>query len=300
MFDQEQLNQFKTKIKDANSVLILLPPDPDTDSLSGALGLHLSLKQAGKSSTIGCSSRVKVGDSHLFGIDQVKENIGNRNLVVSFDYKEESAENVSYDIDEATGKFNLRIKPKDGADPLDSSSISYSYTGAQADLVITFGITSLEELGRLYSEEKEFLDQANLANLSIATTSIAFAGINLSNNKATSISELVTHLLKITGISPTADAATNLYNQLLSASENFQSPKVTADTFEIAAFLLRSGAQKSTPKPQAEITAPTFFTPPPTTPQSENTPSTPSINDTSKGVPADWTGPKIYRGSNLR
>lgn len=297
MFDQEQLNQYKAKIKDATTVLLLLPPEPDTDSLSAALSLYLTLKQSGKSVTVGCSSLVKVADSHLFGIDQVKTNIGNRNLVVSFDYLEDSAENVSYDIDEATKKFNLRIKPKSGAQPLDASSVSYSYTGAQADLVIVFGISSLEELGRLYSEEKDFLDQAQLVSLSTATSTLS--AIKLTSPKFSSLSELVTQLLKASAFSPTADAATNLYNQILISTDNFQSPKVTADTFEIAAFLLRSGAQKTKPRIQTETTPPTFFSPPTTAP-APTTPTPTAQPEETKGIPADWSGPKIYRGSNLR
>ena len=291
MFDPNQLNQLKTHLKEANSVLLLLPPEPDTDSLAATLALHLSLEQSGKTSHLGCSSPVKVGDSHLFGIDQVKNNIGNQNLIISFDYQEDSAEHVSYDIDESTKRFNLRIKPKPGAKPLDTSTIAYSYTGANADLVFIFGVNSLEELGRLYSEEKEFLDSAKIVSLSLIATPSSFASVNLHTNKATCLSETITFLLKNTGINPTADAATNLYNQIFSSSNQFNSPKVTADTFELIAFLLRSGAHRSTrpqpqPQPQPQPTpsvsaAPQFFTP------TEN-----------KGVPADWQGPKIYRGAS--
>lgn len=312
MFDPDQLNQFKTKLKDSASILILLPPEPDVDSLSAALSLHLTLKNSGKTSTVGCSTPAKVASSHLFGINQLKTSIGNRNLVISFDYLEDSAENVSYDIDENTRKFNLRIKPKAGSAPLDTSSISYSYTGAEADLVITLNINSLEELGRLYSEEKEFLDQSTIANISLVSSSTGFASINLNSDKFSCLSELVAFLLKSVGTSPTADAATNLYGQILSVVNNFQSSKITPDTLETAAFLLRSGAQ--TPKSKEQLSNPTpppFFSTPPTTSQNKsNQPQgdsvTPPLTQATSpqpvatGVPSDWTGPKIYRGSSLK
>ena len=311
MFDLDQLNQFKTKLKEANSVLILLPPEPDVDSLSAALSLHLTLKNSGKTSTVGCSTPAKVASSNLFGINQLKTNIGNRNLVISFDYQEDSAENVSYDIDENTRKFNLRIKPKSGSAPLDTSSIIYSYTGAEADLVLTFSINSLEELGRLYSEEKEFLDQSTVANLSLTESPSPFASMSLNSGQFSCLSELVAFLLKSVGISPTADASTNLYGQIMSVVNNFQSPKITPDTLETAAFLLRSGAQAPKPKEQSPTsTAPLFFSPPPITPRNKSVQSqggsvvtstqAASSQPVTSGVPSDWTGPKIYRGSNLK
>lgn len=298
MFDQNQLSLLKEKLKTASSFLLLLPSEPDTDSLAAALSLHLSLKQNGKTSQVGCTSPVKVGDSHLFGIDQVKNNIGSQNLVISFDYQEDAAENVSYDIDEQAKKFNLRIKPKAGAKPLDTQTISYSYTGADADLVFIFGVNSLEELGRLYSEEKSFLDDAQTVSLNLTSTPSAFASINLNTNKPTSLSEAMTGLLKATGINLTADAATNLYNQVIAATNNFTNPRITADTFEVAAFLLRSGAQKTTPKPPAAPSAaPTFFTQPqppvasyPPKDETEN-----RIDRSPKNIPGDWTVPKIFR-----
>lgn len=298
MFKQDQLNQLKSRLKDVNSFLILLPPEPSIDMLAGALSLHLSLKNVGKASAIGCSTPIKVSSSHLFGVDQIKANIGNRNLVISFDYREDSAENVSYDIDETTGKFNLRIKPKSGVAPLDTTSITYSYTGAEADLVITFGINSLEELGRLYSEEKDFLDQAFLLSLNLSPSSRAFAGINLSSDKFVCFSELIAVLLKNIGVSPTADAATNLCHQLFLATDNFQSSRITPDSFEVAAFLLRSGAQRPNVQdsPSASPNLPTFPTPSSTFPLEATFPPPPSTS----GVPADWTGPKIFRGSNLK
>ena len=311
MFDSDQLNQFKTKLKEAGSILILLPPEPDVDSLSAALSLHLTLKNSGKTSTVGCSTPAKVASSHLFGINQLKTSIGNRNLVISFDYQENSVENVSYDIDENTRKFNLRIKPKAGSDPLDTSSITYSYTGADADLVLTFNINSLEELGRLYSEEKEFLDQSTIASINLTQSQATFASMSLHSDKFSCLSELVAFLLKSVGISPTADAATNLYGQILLTVNNFQSPKITPDTLETAAFLLRSGAQNPRHKEQlSNSTPPPFFSTAPTAPQNKSTQppddqtatstQTTSPQPVASGVPSDWTGPKIYRGSSLK
>lgn len=277
MIDKNRLEQLKTALKSATKILVLLPPDPDADSLSSALALHLSLKQAGKTSMVGCPTPVKVGDSHIFGVDEVKANVGARNLVVSFPYEGDAIDHVSYDIDENAHRFNLLIKPKDGTQ-LNPKDVEFSFTGAEADLVFTFGISSLEELGRTYAEEKQFLDSAKIANIRKGVPGTApFAAFDLTVARALDLAEITTFILRETQTTATNDAATNLYRQIVAASNNFQSPQMSADTFELIAYLLRSGAQRPGSQPQR--------------PQQNMTPQ----RDQNK-VPADWQTPKVYRG----
>lgn len=283
MFDESLISQVSSALKAANSILLLLPPQPDADSIAAATALHLTFKQAGKTSTIGCSTPIKLEQSMLFGIADIKQNIGRQNLIVSFAYKEEAVENVSYDIDEATGKFNLRIRPRPGADPLDTKAVEFTYSGASADAVITFAVSSLEELGRLYAEEKEFLDAAKIINLSGKPQNVQFDCINLSAKVPVSLSEATSNLFPKLELAPTADAASNLYQQLITSTQNFASPSVTATTFDAAAFLLRSGARR--PQPAMVGTS---------HPAS-------SIRNAAPGdmrTPPEWNGPKIFRSTS--
>lgn len=285
----ENLETVKTLLSTANTVLILLPPKPDTDSLSAALSLHQSLKNAGKTSTIGASS-LPDNPPKLDGLSEIKKTIGNQKLVISFDYQEDQVENVSYDIDEATKKFNLVIQPKAGQTPLDPKNLEFSYSGAQADLVITFGINSLEELGRLYSQEKTFLDQVKILSLNSTPRPASFTQFQLTHP---SLNQLVIKLLVATGLTPTEATATNLYRQLLQSTNNFQSSEVDADTFEQAAFLLRSGAKRSitSPQPLQPIQPIAVSTPPSYRPAPA--PASAPLT-TPPSVPADWQKPKIY------
>ncbi|OGD80179.1 hypothetical protein A2368_03645 [Candidatus Collierbacteria bacterium RIFOXYB1_FULL_49_13] len=281
MFDESLLAQVTSLLSTAPSVLLLLPPQPDADSIAAATALHLTFKQAGKTSTIGCSTPIKLEQSMLFGIADIKQNIGRQNLIVSFPYKEEAVENVSYDIDEATGRFNLRIRPRPGAEPLDTKAVEYTYSGAAADAVITFAINSLEELGRLYAEEKDFLDKTKIINLASKPLNVQFDCLNLAAKEPATFAEVAATLLQKLNLAPTADAASNLYQQLVTTTQNFASPTTTATTFEVAAFLLRSGARR----PQA---APTNTT----RPASEIRNAVPG----DLRAPSQWSGPKIFRG----
>lgn len=302
------LDQLKTKIAQAKSVLVLLPPQPDADQIRAGLSIHAALKNATKNVVIGCSSKV---DS-IPGSELIETTVGKQNLIISFPYKEEAVEHVSYDIDEATNRFNLVIRPKENAQPLDAKSVNFSYTGASADLVITVGISSLEELGKLYSDEKQFLDQATVCNVKKGGQPADFAAFDLSGVRVSSWAELVAYFIKSSDLKLTAESASDLYRQLLSATNNFQSPLITAETFETAAFLLRSGARTFQPPvapiDSAKLPPAPFFPSPavaPARPQQLDRRPQPqsakkfssSENGQKSNVPADWQRPKIYRGS---
>ena len=240
MFDQNLVSEAKTALAEAKSVAILLPPEPTTDMVASALGLFLSLKEAGKVAQIGCGSPIKVENADLFGVDQIKNSIGNQNLIISFDFKEEDLKKVDYDVDE-NGKFMLLIQPQPGSPAPDTSSINFSYSGASADLVFVFGIASLEELGKIYADEKAFLDHAKIISLSLSSKPGNFSAIALHSQAAASLAEIVTFLLRSGEIKPSPDAANNLLSLISENTRNFSSAKVSADTFETVAYLMRAG-----------------------------------------------------------
>lgn len=240
MFDQNLIKEAKEAVDNAKSVAILLPPDPTTDIVAAGLGLYLSLSQAGKQTQIGCGSQIRVENADLFGVDKIKNSIGNQNLIISFDFKEENLKKVDYDVDE-TGKFMLLIQPQPGCEAPDTSTINYSYSGASADLVFVLGANSLEELGKIYADEKSFLDKVKIISVNQSAKASSMPSVDFHTNSASSLSEIIGFLLKSLEINPTADAASNLLSLIGTGTNQFNSPKVNADTFEIVAFLMRNG-----------------------------------------------------------
>lgn len=329
MFDQNLISEVKTALTEAKSVAVLLPPEPTTDMVSAALSLFLSLKEAGKIAQIGCGSPIKVENADLFGVDQIKNSIGNQNLIVSFDFKEENLKKVDYDVDE-NGKFMLLIQPQPGCEPPDISTINYSYSGASADLVFVFSVNSLEELGKIYADEKNFLDHAKIVSLSLSSKPANFDALSLHSHTTGSLAEIVTFLLKSADIKPSPDAANNLLSVISESTHNFSSPKVTADTFETVAYLMRSGGRlgrsplAATSRFGAFAPAPAFgggnpfgvgnpfmgaedplgppmFDDEPLPPPPFNLPPRPSRPSTTSGsnqIPGDWKKPKIFKGGN--
>jgi len=289
----EDTNKFESIIKlidSAKSVITILPPDPSKDLVSAAVSLHLSLKESGKNSQIGCGSEVHV-DSKISGVSEISDSIGSRNLVISFDYSEENLDKVDYDV-RKDGRFYLLVKPKTNAPVPDISSVKYAYSGAEADLVITMGVLSLEELGKIYAEEKNFLDEVTTISLNISARPAAFTQ-NTFHEQTSSFTELVARLLEKSNLKASSSAANNLLEGIYDSTSKLTSSKMSADTFSSIAYLMRSGARL--PNQQIYVpkfSQPPFFEVPLGEPQED-------IPDITEPVPSDWKKPKIFRAGDL-
>jgi len=284
MNDKNLFATAQKNITEAKKILILLPPEPSEDQAIAALSLHLTLEANQKQSQIGCPTQIEINPK-IQGSDKISDTVGSRNLIISFDYKEDYLDKVDYDVRD-DGKFYLVVKPKTDAPVPDISCAKFSYSGAEADLVIAFGINSLEELGKIYSEEKNFLDEARIMSVNISPRPSSFTDLQL-HLFLPSYSELISGLIESSGLTPTQEAANNLIFGLFEASQGLTSSKMTAETFSSISFLMRSGGRL----PNQQLHVPQFSQPPFfESPLVQSNP-----NDDSAEIPSDWKKPKIFR-----
>jgi hypothetical protein len=144
-------NTFKSSVDSANSILILLPTNPDFDQVASGLSLYLSLV-GGKNIQIAASSPVTVEFNRLIAVNKIATELGNKNLVISFyDYKAEDIERVSYDIE--NGQFRLTVIPKPGVAAPPKEQIKLSYAGVSSDLIILVGGSSDKHFPATFSKD---------------------------------------------------------------------------------------------------------------------------------------------------
>ncbi|MFZ2199199.1 MAG: hypothetical protein WAV40_00180 [Microgenomates group bacterium] len=280
----DQLQELKTKLGTAQTVLLSIPENPSQDVVASALAFYLSLKQSGKSVSVVASSAPVVRDSHLVGLDKITEDIGGSNLVITLDVPENVIDKVTSNTE--GGHLNLIIAPSKGAAPLTQDNVKFSYSGAVADLVIVLGAADLKDIGVLAEKETELFKIEKLVNISNQVGS--FGTINITD-PSSSNSELVTALLKELALPMDIDIANNLMQGIEDATSGLSSPNMTADTFVALAVLYRTGARRT----------------PPTSPSKTATivADMPIIDHGAPVVaPAetpsdDWTKPKIFKGS---
>lgn len=298
MSDQVDLQPIQQALNNSHDVLIVLPQNPNFDQVAAGLGLYLSLKKSDKSVAIACSSLMVVEFSRLVGLDKVKTSVGNKNLVVSFDYIQDSIEKVTYNVE--GNKFNLVVQPKKGSKPLDSKNVTFSYSGMKADIIFIIGAKSLGEIGEIYSNNQESFTAAYTISINIALAN-HFAQTSIVDNKASSISEIVAWFLEQSGFAAIGDSASNLLSGIDKATNRFSDITTQAAAFITAGKLMQNGGVRQeiiAPRP-AQPSVPTLplVRPMSIAESKEISPSQDQLPLTTN-PPKEWLEPKIFQGSS--
>ncbi len=225
----------------SKQILIFLPVNPSVDVTAAGLALYFSLKASGKRAAIVCSEPIPVALNRLIGVDKIQNQIGGQNLVISFEYLEDSIEKVSYNIN--NGKFNLVIQPKEGYPPLDYQKLSYKYSGAVADMLIIIGCQRPEEVGRLYLEEKKLFAETESLNLDISRFNSGYGKTNFIDPQSSSCSELAGLVIKNLNMTVNPDIATNILAGMETATNNFNF-RTRAETFDLIAWAMHAGGRR--------------------------------------------------------
>src|SRR5258706_2820476 len=159
-------NSFKSLIEGAKSILVMFPSNPNFDEVAAGLSLFLSLKN----SDIYSPTPITVEYNRLFGVNKIKQELGNKNVSISFvGYNPSAIEKVSYDIEE-NKEFKLNIVTKPGQLPPTHEQIQITYSGIAAELVILVGGNSPNSFEAIQNKD---LESAHFAHIGISEISIA-------------------------------------------------------------------------------------------------------------------------------
>ncbi len=324
----EDLQQIQDLVRNSKKALVLTHGNPSVDTMASALAIFLALQKMGKDVTIAMESDPLVEVSNLVGIDKVKTSLsggtGGDLLLTYKPYQVGDFENVKFNenpgsVGLSEDTFSLTITPKQGYVP-NPANFQFSFVGGSAgdfDLIVTVEILEPTQAGKLY--DQQMFSKAQVINIDNHDPNRDYGRFNLVEPEAASISEIVTFFLRAINAQIDADIAGNLYQGIVSATQNFQSPKVAAATFEAAAIALRAKTprpqpqQQAQPQPQQPISQP--MNPQMAQPMSQAQPIQqqpmqqqpqvqPEMTQQSAGVqngqqvPADWTQPKAYRGTS--
>ena len=230
----------KNYLEQADSVLIVLGGNSGFDKQLAAASLLLSFNQQKKKTTLVAPE--KVNNSTIVGLEDLKNDIGCNDLVISFDYVETAVNNVGYHLDKENKKFYLTIKPQKGAEPLKKEAVEMEYVGIEADVVVLIGVDRLEDLGQLYYGYEDFYRKTNLVSLSDRQPT--YKSINFSVAGVSSFCEAVFQLFKNVDYKFNNEIATNLLAGIQYETNNFVEMSASAETFEAVAELLRAGARR--------------------------------------------------------
>jgi hypothetical protein len=240
-----------------------------------------------KDVVVAMESQPLVEVSNLVGIDKVKTEFGGgKDLTIVYrPYNMGDFVSVAYNEDPGTqpgvidDSFKLTITPRDGYTP-DPKNFQFVYGGgsgtpADFDLVVTVEILEPTQAGKLFNAD--LFAKASIINIDNHDPNRDYGKFNLVEPDAASLSEIVTFFLRAINAQLDADIASNLYQGIMQATQNFQTPKVAAATFEAAAICLRNGAKKTT-----RSTDPSQSIPFPSQTQTQNTNTNTTSSSASK------------------
>lgn len=290
-----QLDPVKDGLRNAKTVLVVIPQNPQVDWVAAGLAWYLSLNKLDINVSVACPSDMTVTFNRLFGVDKISKKIGNRNLVISFDYVKDSIEKVSYNIED--DKFNLVVEPKEGKPALNKDKVEYSYTGAAADLVIICGGNRLLDMAEFAQKEEELFrgEQVIHFNTQVAE---AFATHTLTDEKAVGVSEIVSKVFQQLEMPVDSDTASNLMAGIEMTSSKLASPKTSADTLKVAAFLMDKGAKRGLlDSSRPSVSPAAAFGLKSKSKKTQKSTGKKTKKTSSGNKPPDWYKPKVFTGN---
>lgn len=274
--------QVKDIINQGSRVLLVCGKNPQFDSLAAVLGLSDFLEEVGKTVTTVCPDELPSAAKGLLGWERIGRELA-KNFVITLTSAVGNVEKVSYYTE--GDDLNLVIHPHPQASPFSPDQVRYKQGGGDYDLIFVLGSQRLSDLGKIYLGEEEMFSKAVIVNIDKQKDNTRFGKLSLVQPRASSISEIVILLLKSLGMKANQKAVTNLLAGLVGATNDFRSSNVLAETFEAAAFCLRSGAQRLS---MGKISLP-------------EEKKKPKVDFPQKGASPkqDWLKPKVYQGGQL-
>ncbi|MFI5265405.1 MAG: bifunctional oligoribonuclease/PAP phosphatase NrnA [Candidatus Levyibacteriota bacterium] len=251
----DSFNQAKAAVaallSENSSIGIIVSEHQTLDILAAALSLHLIFLDSGKNSQIISRKDPTVEHSFLVGIDQMKKQFGGvtKMLTVSFPYHDGDIEKVSYNIE--GDKLNVNLFAEEQGISFEEKDIKYLREGSAPQLIFTVGVANPEALVGLTGSSSKIVNIDN----NVANT--LFGDAVLVDASFSSLSEIVAKLALEFSLQVEFDVAQNLLDGIVSATQNFMSPKTSPIAFEMIGVLLQKGAVRKNMKDNSRTTSDT-------------------------------------------
>ena len=228
------------KIKNVHNILIALSSDPSVDEIATAIALSLCLDRAGKRATAIYSGTTP---NALQFLNPERAFETNSNVLKDFviALSKDKADHLRYKLD---GDYvKIFITPYKNS--ISEADLEFSLGDFNIELVLALNVPSGIDLDDALREHGRVMHDATVINVTNGNPG-KFGDIEWSDKSRSSIAEMVAELLYSTGddkaIEP--EEATALLTGIVSATDHFTNNMTTANALQIAANLIRSGADR--------------------------------------------------------
>lgn len=245
-----QLTELKSLLPTAKNILIVLPANASIDILSAGLALFLTLEASGKQVSIVCQDSIKVGQSYLFGVDQIESNTpstdgGNLTLtlegVAASDNTIPALEKLDWFAENSNLNLVFHVSAGQTFQP---SRIVPRYQGSGFNLIFVVGAVNLNALGNVYNSNPQAFSGTHIVNIDTQVANTSFGQTNILDTGVSSLSEVMSVLITDLGFNLSSDSASNLLAGIFASTNNLTDDKTNAETYMSVANCLRVGGRK--------------------------------------------------------
>lgn len=241
--DHATLRYAITLLQERKTPLLVLPPRAGTDAVAAALALSVILTRLGKRPRVVAPTfSYPPGHAVLPKSEEILTDLtALKTFVITVETKRAPLQELSYDI--AGTQAHIYLTPKTGA--LEPGDVTTRVGGYTFDAIVTLDAPSLEGLGKLYDENRDFFYRTPVLNIDHSPANERYGQVVCVDVVATSVSEIVFELFQEWPSAKLDDAvATALLAGMVSKTKSFQTPNVTPRVLAIASHLVSSGARR--------------------------------------------------------
>ncbi|MGH7142095.1 MAG: hypothetical protein ACREF5_01305 [Candidatus Saccharimonadales bacterium] len=231
--------QVVNRLKEARNILVTVRNDPTVDLLSALIGLTLGLDKMDKHVAAVFSGEVPSAIEFLKPQETIEQSPDSlRDFIIALD--KSKADKLRYKVEDKV----VRIFITPYKTSLSQDDLEFSQGDFNVDAVVALGAHEQQELDQAITTHGRILHDATV--MSINDTSNGNLGsVNWQDTTASSISELVTKLLK--DLSKTVldeQIATALLTGIVAETDRFSNEKTTPRTMSLAGDLMSAGANQ--------------------------------------------------------
>ena len=242
--DHNNQETILSKLTKSEQPLIVVSPKGTFDDLAAGLALYLSVKNLGKKSSIYANVPTVDEARKLYGVGEIGSVKNQENIVITVQNAVKSVDKVSYFLD-SDNRLNITVHALPGGPGVSKEDVSFDNLPTLSDIVFAIGFESKMELEQIITPEQ--LNNPNVLTISINRSPMSqkIAQIDVMDNESMSISEAVTDMIQKLALPVNEDIAYNLFSGISFASGNFSPAKSTQKSFQLAGWLVKFGAGKS-------------------------------------------------------
>lgn len=227
------------QLKESSKILIALAKYPSQDSIASGAALVDFLTSQGKEVVLASSGSLP--SSLAFLNKEITHSLSGliqKQLVIKLNTQVAKLGELNYET--KSDSVEIYISPESGIFQEADVEVITQHTGFSS--IVTLGVSALEDLGELYSDNTDLFFNTPVINIDVASTNEYFGAFNLVNVTSISLSQEVYELIR--AFSPekiSSQQATALLTGIIAKTHSFQDVRTSPSAFTVSAELMELG-----------------------------------------------------------